>query len=190
MIRIYQTIIVTIALLFSVQGAQATTFPSLDPEYTQFHDFSSIGTGNYSQELALVDNDPNAAWYKFTLSVDSVVTLDSVGSDISDTILALYNVDGIRLDQNYDCDFANAIITSCLTFSGTAGTMFYAGLAEESSGNTNFLNDWGLDRYAGNQDNVTLNIAVSAVPVPAAVWLFGTALIGFVGMSRRTTVKA
>jgi hypothetical protein len=29
---------------------------------------------------------------------------------------------------------------------------------------------------------------VSAVPVPAAVWLFGTALIGFVGMSRRRKV--
>ena len=28
----------------------------------------------------------------------------------------------------------------------------------------------------------------SAVPVPAAVWLFGTALIGFVGMSRRRKV--
>ena len=30
--------------------------------------------------------------------------------------------------------------------------------------------------------------SVSAVPVPAAVWLFGTALIGFVGMSRRRKV--
>ena len=30
--------------------------------------------------------------------------------------------------------------------------------------------------------------AVPAVPVPAAVWLFGTALIGFVGMSRRRKV--
>jgi hypothetical protein len=29
---------------------------------------------------------------------------------------------------------------------------------------------------------------VSPVPVPAAVWLFGTALIGFVGMSRRRKV--
>lgn len=35
-------------------------------------------------------------------------------------------------------------------------------------------------------DNVRLS--VSAVPVPAAVWLFGTALIGFVGMSRRRKV--
>ena len=29
---------------------------------------------------------------------------------------------------------------------------------------------------------------VSPVPVPAAVWLFGTALIGFIGFSRRTKV--
>ena len=34
-------------------------------------------------------------------------------------------------------------------------------------------------------DNVKIQNTVSAVPVPAAVWLFGTALIGFVGMSRR-----
>jgi len=30
--------------------------------------------------------------------------------------------------------------------------------------------------------------AFSAVPVPAAIWLFGTALIGFVGLSRRTSL--
>jgi hypothetical protein len=29
---------------------------------------------------------------------------------------------------------------------------------------------------------------LSPVPVPAAVWLFGTALIGFIGLSRRTKV--
>jgi hypothetical protein len=47
---------------------------------------------------------------------------------------------------------------------------------------------------ADSSDNDTayaeLTVQISAVPVPAAVWLFGTALIGFVGMSRRTTVKA
>ena len=35
-------------------------------------------------------------------------------------------------------------------------------------------------------DNVQLS--VSAVPVPAAVWLFGTALVGFIGVSRRRKV--
>jgi hypothetical protein len=30
--------------------------------------------------------------------------------------------------------------------------------------------------------------AISPIPVPAAFWLFGTALIGFIGFSRRTKV--
>ena len=37
----------------------------------------------------------------------------------------------------------------------------------------------------GSESFVT---SVSPVPVPAAFWLFGTALIGFIGMSRRTKV--
>jgi hypothetical protein len=35
---------------------------------------------------------------------------------------------------------------------------------------------------------LTAELTVAPVPVPAAIWLFGTALIGFVGMSRRTVV--
>jgi hypothetical protein len=31
-------------------------------------------------------------------------------------------------------------------------------------------------------------LGVSAVPVPASAWLFGTALLGFIGISRRTKV--
>jgi len=29
-------------------------------------------------------------------------------------------------------------------------------------------------------------ITASAVPIPAAIWLFGSALLGFVGMRRRS----
>ena len=32
--------------------------------------------------------------------------------------------------------------------------------------------------------------SATVVPVPAAVWLFGTALLGFVGISRRTTIRS
>jgi hypothetical protein len=45
---------------------------------------------------------------------------------------------------------------------------------------------WGRDNTA---DSLTLNVgSLNPVPVPAAVWLFGTALIGFIGMSRRRKV--
>lgn len=37
-------------------------------------------------------------------------------------------------------------------------------------------------------DEAIVNANVSPVPVPSAVWLFGSALIGFIGMSRRTRV--
>ena len=46
--------------------------------------------------------------------------------------------------------------------------------------------------HADNRGELAVTIAtnstIPAVPVPAAVWLFGTALIGFVGMSRRRKV--
>ena len=34
-------------------------------------------------------------------------------------------------------------------------------------------------------DNVSIKADVSAVPVPAAVWLFGSGLVGLVGVARR-----
>ena len=34
-------------------------------------------------------------------------------------------------------------------------------------------------------DNITISTDVSAVPVPAAVWLFGSGLLGLVGVARR-----
>lgn len=40
----------------------------------------------------------------------------------------------------------------------------------------------------GAISNVAIWGNVSPIPVPAAIWLFGTALIGFIGISRRTRV--
>ena len=40
----------------------------------------------------------------------------------------------------------------------------------------------GVDAYF---DNVTISTEVAAVPVPAAVWLFGSGLLGLIGLARR-----
>jgi hypothetical protein len=37
----------------------------------------------------------------------------------------------------------------------------------------------------GNNDYALASITVSAVPIPAAIWLFGTALIGLIGFTKR-----
>ena len=45
-----------------------------------------------------------------------------------------------------------------------------------------------VNLFHGIDDVMWNKASLSAVPVPAAVWLFGTALLGFAGMSRRRKV--
>jgi hypothetical protein len=133
-----------------------------------------------------------------------------------DTILALYDYDGFLLGQTGDlsglesgeklgllvqhnnCATPNDF-TSCLTISNLAEGSYFAGVSMmENELFVSGLTGWQRFMTKGGQfekhllGKVILNIDVpapSAVPVPAAVWLFGTALIGFVGLSRRRSVK-
>ncbi|MEA2079375.1 MAG: VPLPA-CTERM sorting domain-containing protein, partial [Pseudomonadota bacterium] len=41
------------------------------------------------------------------------------------------------------------------------------------------------DIYLEDTDDINLNNPVSAVPIPAAVWLFGSGLLGLIGIARR-----
>ena len=200
--QILRTIAATIVLLFFTQGAQAALMPTADVSFGLLDD----QTVNSSADLP--DSHPNIIWFEFELGSTQNVTLDTYGSSLSprkdilgvsdlppnDTILGLYNSAGTLLDQNDDC---GSDYESCLDFSGSdalGAGIYLAGVA-----NTffpfEFIDMWDTDMGAGPPFNVgdgqvNLNITVSPVPVPAAFWLFGTALIGFVGMSRRTSVKS
>jgi hypothetical protein len=66
--------------------------------------------------------------------------------------------------------------------------------------NSNILEQWLIgdeviyktfgSSISGLIDSSSYYIAnMSPVPVPAAIWLFGTALLGFVGLSRKTKVS-
>jgi hypothetical protein len=41
------------------------------------------------------------------------------------------------------------------------------------------------DIYLEDTDNINLNNPVSVIPIPAAVWLFGSGLLGLIGIARR-----
>lgn len=46
----------------------------------------------------------------------------------------------------------------------------------------------GGEEYLGSGYHFTMdNVTINAVPVPAAAWLFGSGLIGFIGLNRRTS---
>lgn len=75
------------------------------------------------------------------------------------------NVTNEHMDSVYNLSFMFAHNDSdlALNFSGVG----LQGLADES---------WGLDN---------VHVEVSAVPVPAAAWLFGSGLLGLIGVARR-----
>ncbi len=188
MLRVFKAIVISVAMLFCAQGVQAATMPSPDQS------FGILTSGDHSLSQALPNGDPNVLWFEFILSSASLVNLTTAGSPPgtpekpNDTEIALYAFSGTLLGENDDCN--PGTVTSCLQFpSLDAGTY----LAAVSAWDATFADMWEVPSSGASDQVVTLTVtarALSPVPVPAAVWLFGTALIGFVGMSRRTSVKS
>ena len=72
-----------------------------------------------------------------------------------------------------------------------AGTYFTPGTGGDNTWDRLFFNGIsGVRKLEVNLygSGAIDNLTYSVVPVPAAVWLFGTALLGFIGLSRRTSV--
>jgi len=179
-----------VAFLVATSHVQAAVAPTADV------DFGAVGSGVYSASDLIPVSDPSVLWFGFQLSAASLVNLSTLGSpdpdpeNPNDTVLALYDSSGALLDQNDDCN--GSTLTSCLLFPSLAGGDYLAGVTGFPGV---FIENWMLDPSGAGGKVVTLELTVrelpvSAVPVPAAIWLFGSALLGFVGMSRRTSVKS
>lgn len=81
------------------------------------------------------------------------------------------------------------------TFSGTGSSMLYSG--GDGQLGVDYNNLTPINAFLGDLDNITVHsrtlsaleiqdlMNFSAVPIPSAVWLFGSGLIGLVGVTRR-----
>ena len=54
------------------------------------------------------------------------------------------------------------------------------------NGSVNFLTDGNVDITISSRNGIANFVNPSAVPVPAAAWLFGSALMGFAGFRRKS----
>ena len=133
-----------------------------------------------------------------TIDITSA-TINGVSYDASNSILQMVDFE-VTDFEIYDNN-TEALI-SRLTFDGyfytEAGVFatFYYGDQTDYSGSSYSFNSV-IDSYTGNPaamlydqsgglEMTSLSVnTVSAVPVPAAVWLFGSGLIGLVGFARR-----
>ena len=108
--------------------------------------------------------------------------INSHDVDVNETPLEVTS--GISIVENfYEFDY---------TLSGdiSISNALWESFAADGEINISWINGVNVAPYAveGGDDFVSYSIAgnnVSAVPVPAAIWLFGTGLIGLAGVARR-----
>ncbi len=116
-----------------------------------------------------------------TLQIASVINSSIPLADLAATGFFGFTVfscdlSGAFCDSGTDLDTSSNI--SLLTLPSKGGAYKISGVAAIGAGE--------IDGIAQNTtESFNWNLKITAVPVPAAVWLFGSGLLGLVGMARR-----
>lgn len=171
---------------YGVFNPPTEAFPGEAPEGNNvgyIYLVNPIGSGEVG--LSQVLGETLGANTQYTLEVD-------VGDQLENSGFPLTGFPGYRVELLSGGNVLSSDINSLAPVEGTfeTSTITYMVLANDP--NLGGLLEIRLFNILGgpgievNFDNVRLDAtALSAVPVPAAVWLFGTALIGLIGYSKR-----
>ena len=142
----------------------------------------TAGSSGATQEVSLNNNDvvlghgtvdePNTNWSSFfDLSTDQNTPVKIVWSfnpeaNLSSATVSLFEMGGAVIDQfNLISDYS---------FTATLMTGI----------------NYGLDIFSASSDELKYDVSVSAVPIPAALFLFAPALFGLLGLRLRAKSKA
>ena len=124
------------------------------------------------------------AWEITTLDALTAITVSSVNGGANpwtEVVVAILSVSNALTSDLID--IIPAAGSSSMSTSYASGDTFRVALF----GNLTDAAKTAIDGGATVQASYELN--VSAVPVPAAVWLFGTALLGLMGFKRKASVS-
>lgn len=173
-------LMILITFLLPVFPASAVTIFELTPANT------------YSLSPISPDGDPvvptsnQFAFFAYTNSND-LTGGPALFVDYGD-VIGVSVVDGVSTISNLDSSLsitANGIVLATRSGSGSWWFGDEVGAGPAESGLFYFRFSDGASLFV-DPIYATLNISpVSAVPVPAAVWLFGSGLIGLAGIARR-----
>ena len=111
-----------------------------------------------------------ADFYDFTISDNNTVASNAINLDLVLNDMTIYNIDGFAAELWGNNSGTWDFIDSGLDLDGTLANNDYRLII---SGDAN-----------GNSGGL-YTVAISAVPIPAAVWLFGSGLVGLAAVARR-----
>lgn len=163
---------------FFVKGLCAAFLMAVSFSYAQ------AAAVNFTLTGTVYNTYENDSWYgpnPFGLHVGDTITATATFDD------SLINNYGSTLIDFGDSDISmlitvgNTVYTDDDDFSGGAWLYFYNDDFDGLSYSSNFCCDF----YGDDFDGQWTSMAISPVPVPAAVWLFGSGLIGLVGFAKR-----
>ena len=124
-------------------------------------------------------NDCVRGWY----NKDTVTSPNLVTATVGGNPVALEADPAITGNDRYKAGDSLYYEDELLALAGAVPSTFTVSVA----GNVGFyLSDSAGDGLADNSGGISLDISlVNPVPVPPAVWLFGSGLLGLVGVARR-----
>lgn len=157
-------------------------------EYGDIHIFG--GRGEVLEFFDFLD-DSEADFYSFDVEAGTSVhinTLTPFGpEEFDDPVLGLFNNLGDELASNDDSHIADSGADEEEFFGYDSFISYHF----EDAG-TYIIAISGYDDFdfsdADGATDFLYTVEITSVPVPAAVWLFGSALVGLVGLGRRKNV--
>jgi len=168
-----------------------TSFGQIDSASGTYNDF----TGELSLTLGITET--NSSTDTFTLSGNLLFDLGGDGDLTTNSQLHFESLNlttasassvptsgDFRFEADLNCcggdDGPNTFLAANPLPAGFPADLHYMTLW-----GANITESLGESLYPGSTVGMDLRLGLSAVPVPAAFWLFGTALIGLLGFNRR-----
>ena len=152
---------------------------------------------------ALVDGSTISAFATFSspeASNPALVNWNSNALSDAGSTLVTTSVGPLAIDFTdpatfaFSLDFLSAGEQETLELYDSSHNLIASVLAPNASGFFGLVSDTAIDSViirnglfsGGNRDRFFIdNLRVNAVPVPAAIWLFGAGLLGLIGVARR-----
>jgi hypothetical protein len=176
---------VSVANQNSPLGAAGSYSGNLKAGYTGAPSFPAIKVERLAEGLL-------TGGASVTVSYDAYAPVQTVDINAGENIGAVVFIAEFFTERTGDNGAVNNILQGAPNWL-TTGWQHYEytfNLAEDAGGGVSMLfkADCGANencRFDAYIDNLSIVTDVSAVPVPAAVWLFGSGLLGLVGVARR-----